>query len=153
MVAVLTSRHWRDLVAATGPGEVADALERALDASMPGLGGAVSWCPAGPIIDLLGWRRLLWAPVIGLVPGVALAWWIVPHAAPRKAAVTAAVIPPALLAPRRRRRGERETGPGAAPGPVPMVRADQNDSTARRASGSRTPQPISSSVSSVGDLS
>lgn len=30
---------------------------------------------------------------------------------------------------------------------------DQNASTARRASGSRTPQPISSSVSSVGDLS
>ena len=33
------------------------------------------------------------------------------------------------------------------------VRIRQNDSTARRASGSRTPQPMSSSVSSVGDLS
>ncbi|MFC4051396.1 CoA transferase [Actinomadura syzygii] len=32
MVATLTPRHWRDLVAATGLGEVADALERALDA-------------------------------------------------------------------------------------------------------------------------
>jgi 2-methylfumaryl-CoA isomerase len=32
MVAVLTARHWRDLVAATGLTEVADALERALGA-------------------------------------------------------------------------------------------------------------------------
>ncbi|MEU4823847.1 MFS transporter [Actinomadura sp. NPDC023710] len=49
-----------------------------LMSSMLGLGGAVSWCLAGPIIDLLGWRWLLWLPVIGLVPGVVLAWWIVP---------------------------------------------------------------------------
>ncbi|WP_433468506.1 CoA transferase [Spirillospora sp. CA-128828] len=32
MVAVLTARHWRDLVEATGLGEVTGALERALDA-------------------------------------------------------------------------------------------------------------------------
>ncbi len=32
MVAVLTARHWRDLVAVTGLAEVAGALERALDA-------------------------------------------------------------------------------------------------------------------------
>ncbi|MDL4819939.1 CoA transferase [Actinomadura opuntiae] len=32
MVAVLTARHWRDLVAATGLAEVAEALERALGA-------------------------------------------------------------------------------------------------------------------------
>ncbi|SNR66777.1 MFS transporter [Actinomadura mexicana] len=49
-----------------------------LMSSMLGLGGAVSWCLAGPIIDLLGWRWLLWVPVVGLVPGVVLAWWIVP---------------------------------------------------------------------------
>ncbi|WP_433478357.1 MFS transporter [Spirillospora sp. CA-142024] len=57
-----------------------------LMSSMLGLGGAVSWCLAGPIIDFLGWRWLLWVPVIGLVPGVALAWWIVPRPAPRPAA-------------------------------------------------------------------
>ncbi|WP_243712703.1 MFS transporter [Actinomadura sp. 6K520] len=50
-----------------------------LMSSMLGLGGAVSWCIAGPIIDLLGWRWLLWVPVAGLVPGLVLAWWIVPH--------------------------------------------------------------------------
>jgi hypothetical protein len=54
--------------------------------SMLGLGGAVSWCLAGPIIDFLGWRWLLWLPVLGLVPGLALAWWIVPRSAPGKAA-------------------------------------------------------------------
>ena len=32
MVATLTARHWRDLVRATGLGEVGDALERALGA-------------------------------------------------------------------------------------------------------------------------
>jgi hypothetical protein len=32
--------------------------------SMLGLGGAVSWCIAGPIIDQLGWRWLLWVPVL-----------------------------------------------------------------------------------------
>ena len=57
-----------------------------LMSSMLGLGGAVSWCLAGPIIDFLGWRWLLWVPVIGLVPGIALAWWIVPRSAPREAA-------------------------------------------------------------------
>ncbi|MEU8796607.1 MFS transporter [Spirillospora sp. NPDC048819] len=57
-----------------------------LMSSMLGLGGAVSWCLAGPIIDFLGWRWLLWVPVAGLVPGVVLAWWIVPRAAPREAA-------------------------------------------------------------------
>ncbi|MBO2452477.1 MFS transporter [Actinomadura barringtoniae] len=50
-----------------------------LMSSMLGLGGAVSWCLAGPIIDHLGWRWLLWVPVIGLVPGVVAAWWIVPR--------------------------------------------------------------------------
>ncbi len=54
--------------------------------SMLGLGGAVSWCLAGPIIDFLGWRWLLWLPVLGLVPGLVLAWWIVPRSAPGKAA-------------------------------------------------------------------
>nr|WP_185033616.1 MFS transporter [Actinomadura coerulea] len=61
-----------------------------LMSSMLGLGGAVSWCLAGPIIDLLGWRWLLWVPLTGLVPGVVLAWWIVPAGrrgeAPRGAA-------------------------------------------------------------------
>ncbi|MGP4025210.1 MFS transporter [Actinomadura sp. 3N407] len=57
-----------------------------LMSSMLGLGGAVSWCLAGPIIDLLGWRWLLWVPVAGLVPGLVLAWWIVPRAEPREAA-------------------------------------------------------------------
>ncbi|TYB45016.1 MFS transporter [Actinomadura chibensis] len=66
------------------PARTASAI--GLMSSMLGLGGAVSWCLAGPIIDLLGWRWLLWVPVAGLAPGVALAWWIVPHAAPRKAA-------------------------------------------------------------------
>jgi MFS family permease len=66
------------------PARTASAI--GLMSSMLGLGGAVSWCLAGPIIDLLGWRWLLWVPVAGLVPGVALAWWIVPRAAPRKAA-------------------------------------------------------------------
>ncbi|MFC5754041.1 MFS transporter [Actinomadura rugatobispora] len=49
-----------------------------LMSSMLGLGGALSWCIAGPIIDHLGWRWLLWVPVLGLVPGLVLAWWIVP---------------------------------------------------------------------------
>ncbi|MFF5257453.1 MFS transporter [Actinomadura viridis] len=49
-----------------------------LMSSMLGLGGALSWCVAGPIIDGLGWRWLLWIPVAGLVPGLAAAWWIVP---------------------------------------------------------------------------
>ncbi|TYC11237.1 MFS transporter [Actinomadura syzygii] len=66
------------------PARTASAI--GLMSSMLGLGGAVSWCLAGPIIDLLGWRWLLWAPVAGLAPGVALAWWIVPRSAPRKAA-------------------------------------------------------------------
>jgi MFS family permease len=57
-----------------------------LMSSMLGLGGAVSWCLAGPIIDFLGWRWLLWVPVTGLVPGAVLAWWIVPRSAPRAAA-------------------------------------------------------------------
>ncbi|HEU5031665.1 MAG TPA: CoA transferase [Spirillospora sp.] len=38
MVAVLTARHWRDLVAATGLTEVADALERALGADFRAAG-------------------------------------------------------------------------------------------------------------------
>ncbi|MFD0686939.1 MFS transporter [Actinomadura fibrosa] len=57
-----------------------------LMSSMLGLGGAVSWCLAGPVIDLLGWRWLLWVPVAGLVPGVLLAWWIVPRSDARDAA-------------------------------------------------------------------
>ncbi|TDC80933.1 MFS transporter [Actinomadura sp. 7K507] len=57
-----------------------------LMSSMLGLGGAVSWCLAGPIIDFLGWRWLLWVPVAGLVPGLALAWWIVPRPERRVAA-------------------------------------------------------------------
>ncbi|RMI38683.1 MFS transporter [Actinomadura harenae] len=50
-----------------------------LMSSMLGLGGALSWCVAGPVIDLLGWRWLLWMPVVGLVPGLVLAWRLVPH--------------------------------------------------------------------------
>ncbi|MFE9101552.1 MFS transporter [Actinomadura geliboluensis] len=71
----------RDVVPAS---QTASAV--GLMSSMLGLGGAVSWCLAGPIIDFLGWRWLLWVPVIGLVPGIALAWWIVPRSAPREAA-------------------------------------------------------------------
>ena len=55
-----------------------------LMSSMYGLGGAVSWCIAGPVIDLLGWRWLLWVPVFGLVPGLVLAWWIVPPSGRRE---------------------------------------------------------------------
>ncbi|MBD2896796.1 putative multidrug resistance protein MdtD [Actinomadura sp. RB99] len=66
------------------PARTASAV--GLMSSMLGLGGAVSWCLAGPIIDLLGWRWLLWVPVAGLVPGVLLAWWIVPASEPREAA-------------------------------------------------------------------
>ncbi|QKG26533.1 MFS transporter [Actinomadura verrucosospora] len=66
------------------PARTASAV--GLMSSMLGLGGAVSWCLAGPIIDLLGWRWLLWVPVAGLVPGVLLAWWIVPASPPREAA-------------------------------------------------------------------
>lgn len=49
-------------------------------------------------------------------------------------------------------------GPGLTTGPVGRCEGTldayrQNDSTARRASGSSTPQLMSSSVSSVGDLS
>ncbi|MFC7733069.1 MFS transporter [Actinomadura keratinilytica] len=50
-----------------------------LMSSMLGVGGAVSWCVAGPVIDHLGWRWLLWLPVCGLVPGWFAAWWIVPE--------------------------------------------------------------------------
>ncbi|MFI0445048.1 MFS transporter [Actinomadura sp. 6N118] len=57
-----------------------------LMSSMLGLGGAVSWCIAGPIIDHMGWRWLLWVPVLGLVPGLVAAWWIVPSAAPQEGA-------------------------------------------------------------------
>lgn len=66
------------------PARTASAV--GLMSSMLGLGGAVAWCVAGPIIDLLGWRWLLWVPVTGLVPGLVLAWWIVPRAAPAPAA-------------------------------------------------------------------
>jgi hypothetical protein len=54
--------------------------------SMLGLGGALSWVIAGPIIDWLGWRWLLWVPVAGLLPGLFAAWWIVPASAGRPAA-------------------------------------------------------------------
>ncbi|GLW63073.1 MFS transporter [Actinomadura rubrobrunea] len=50
-----------------------------LMSSMLGVGGAVSWCVAGPVIDHLGWRWLLWLPVFGLLPGWFAAWWIVPE--------------------------------------------------------------------------
>ncbi|WP_021597991.1 MFS transporter [Actinomadura welshii] len=70
--------------------DVVPAVRRAsaigLMSSMLGLGGAVSWCLAGPVIDLLGWRWLLWIPVAGLVPGMVLAWRIVPRPVPRTAA-------------------------------------------------------------------
>ncbi|MBA9006612.1 MFS transporter [Thermomonospora cellulosilytica] len=57
-----------------------------LMSSMLGLGGALSWVIAGPVIDWFGWRWLLWVPVAGLVPGVALAWWIVPRTGRRETA-------------------------------------------------------------------
>jgi MFS family permease len=66
------------------PARTASAV--GLMSSMLGLGGAVSWCLAGPIIDFLGWRWLLWVPFAGLVPGTVLAWWIVPRSTPRAAA-------------------------------------------------------------------
>jgi MFS family permease len=56
-----------------------------LMSSMLGVGGAVSWCVAGPVIDHLGWRWLLWLPVCGLVPGWFAAWWIVPEGRRRPA--------------------------------------------------------------------
>ncbi|REE99577.1 MFS transporter [Thermomonospora umbrina] len=56
-----------------------------LMSSMLGLGGALSWVIAGPIIDWFGWRWLLWVPVAGLLPGLAAAWWIVPRS-PRRSA-------------------------------------------------------------------
>ncbi|MEV5574651.1 MFS transporter [Spirillospora sp. NPDC052269] len=59
------------------PARTASAV--GLMSSMLGLGGALSWCVAGPVIDLLGWRWLLWMPVLGLVPGMVLAWRLVPH--------------------------------------------------------------------------
>ncbi|WP_254716210.1 MFS transporter [Actinomadura sp. WMMB 499] len=71
----------RDVVPA---GRTASAV--GLMSSMLGLGGALSWCMAGPIIDLLGWRWLLWVPVLGLVPGLAAAWWIVPRSPSRAGA-------------------------------------------------------------------
>ncbi|MBE1535203.1 MFS transporter [Actinomadura algeriensis] len=71
----------RDVVPA---GRTASAV--GLMSSMLGLGGALSWCMAGPIIDLLGWRWLLWVPVLGLVPGTVAAWWIVPRSPSRKGA-------------------------------------------------------------------
>ncbi|MDL4819940.1 MFS transporter [Actinomadura opuntiae] len=66
------------------PARTASAV--GLMSSMLGLGGAISWCIAGPIIDLVGWRWLLWVPVAGLLPGLVLAWWIVPTSPPRDAA-------------------------------------------------------------------
>ncbi|WP_289009742.1 MFS transporter [uncultured Thermomonospora sp.] len=57
-----------------------------LMSSMLGLGGAVSWVIAGPVIDWFGWRWLLWVPVAGLVPGMAAAWWIVPRSTGRTGA-------------------------------------------------------------------
>ncbi len=59
------------------PARTASAV--GLMSSMLGLGGAPSWCVAGPVIDLLGWRWLLWMPVLGLVPGLVLAWRLVPQ--------------------------------------------------------------------------
>ncbi|WP_235834566.1 MFS transporter, partial [Actinomadura logoneensis] len=59
------------------PARTASAV--GLMSSMLGLGGALSWCVAGPVIDLLGWRWLLWMPVFGLVPGLLLAWRLVPR--------------------------------------------------------------------------
>lgn len=51
--------------------------------AMLGLGGALGWVIAGPIIDQLGWRWLLWVPVAALVPAVPVAWRLVPAAPPR----------------------------------------------------------------------
>ncbi|WP_328593647.1 MFS transporter [Actinomadura macrotermitis] len=66
------------------PARTASAI--GLMSSMLGLGGAISWCLAGPVIDHLGWRWLLWVPVAGLVPAALAAWWIVPASPPRAGA-------------------------------------------------------------------
>jgi MFS family permease len=57
-----------------------------LMSSMLALGGALSWVIAGPVIDHLGWRWLIWVPVAALVPGTLAAYWIVPKAEPEPGA-------------------------------------------------------------------
>ncbi|MEO3783411.1 MFS transporter [Actinocorallia sp. B10E7] len=44
-----------------------------LMSSMLGLGGVLSWVIAGPVIDHLGWRWLIWVPAVILLPGTFLA--------------------------------------------------------------------------------
>ncbi len=44
-----------------------------LMSAMLGLGGVVSWVIAGPVIDHLGWRWLVWVPAVILLPGTFLA--------------------------------------------------------------------------------
>jgi MFS family permease len=50
--------------------------------SMLALGGALSWVIAGPVIDHLGWRWLIWVPAVVLIPGTLAAYWIVPKTEP-----------------------------------------------------------------------
>ncbi|MEO5876370.1 MAG: MFS transporter [Streptosporangiaceae bacterium] len=57
-----------------------------LMSSMLALGGALSWVIAGPVIDHLGWRWLIWVPAVALVPGTLAAWWIVPRTQPEPGA-------------------------------------------------------------------
>lgn len=52
-----------------------------LMSAMLGLGGLVSWVIAGPVIDHLGWRWLIWVPVAILLPGTFLVRRVLPRVA------------------------------------------------------------------------
>jgi len=52
-----------------------------LMSAMLGLGGVLSWVIAGPVIDHLGWRWLIWVPAVILLPGTFLARWVLPSIA------------------------------------------------------------------------
>lgn len=58
------------------PGRTASGVS--LMSSMLALGGALSWVIAGPVIDHLGWRYLVWVPVLVLIPATVAAYKIVP---------------------------------------------------------------------------
>jgi MFS family permease len=57
-----------------------------LMSSMLAMGGALSWVIAGPVIDHLGWRWLVWVPAAALLLGTLAAYWIVPTAEPEPGA-------------------------------------------------------------------
>lgn len=52
-----------------------------LMSAMLGLGGVLSWVIAGPVIDHLGWRWLIWVPAVILLPGTFLARRVLPPVA------------------------------------------------------------------------